>query len=81
MDSKTTYYKVIMEEEGMVRRELLRTKAKENLTVLMTEMIDGGRWDQFFNAAEELIKREAKSPSDEVVNAGAAQLQVNTLKQ
>lgn len=40
-------------------------------------MIDGGWWEQFFRRT----KREANSPSDEVEDAGAAQLQVNMLKQ
>lgn len=39
-------------------------------------MVDDGN-----SFSEELIKREATSPSDEVEDAGAAQLQVNTLKQ
>lgn len=39
-------------------------------------MVDDGN-----SFSEELIKREANSPSDEVEDAGAAQLQVNTLKQ
>lgn len=47
----------------------------------MTEKIDEERWEDFFNAAEELINREANSPPDEVEDAGGAGLEVNTLKQ
>lgn len=77
-DRRKTYYKLILEEEGLVRKDLLRKKAKEKLTDLLKTMIEEGQWEKCFNAAEELIKREENSPF-ELQEVGTVQFQVNAL--
>lgn len=77
-DRRKTYYKLILEEEGLVRKDLLRKKAKEKLTDFLKTMIEEGQWEKCFNAAEELIKREENSPF-ELEEVGTVQFQVNAL--
>lgn len=62
----------------MVRKELLRKKAKNNVTDFLKTMIEEGQWEKCFNVAEELIKREENSLF-ELEEARTVQFQVNTL--
>lgn len=63
----------------MVRKEFLRKKAKEKLTNKVKKMIKKKQWEEIFNAAENLIEKEATPPSVvELARSRSAQFQVNT---
>lgn len=58
------YYKLILEEEENVLKEILTTAAKEKLTNEIQDKLRNDKWTECFDVAEELINKNAK-PFDE----------------
>ncbi|CAK6984367.1 unnamed protein product, partial [Scomber scombrus] len=57
------YDELILEEEENVLTELLRKAAKEKLTEEMTAKINGTKWEECFDVAEDLIKDDNTPPT------------------
>ncbi len=61
-NSKNQYYKLILEEEENVLKELLTERAKGHLTAKIKDKLGGSKWEECFDAAVELIEKDPAPP-------------------
>lgn len=64
-ERKHLYYKLILKEEKNVLKEILRKYAKERLREEIESKIRGGRWEECFDVAEELVRASAQPTCSE----------------
>lgn len=62
---KFVFDKLILEEEGKVLKEILRTAAKEKLKEAFIDKIGKREWKECFNVTEDLIKSEESTLSEQ----------------
>lgn len=55
-NTKTEFYKLILEEEKNVLDEILRNSAKQKLSQKVNERLNSEQWERCFHAAAELIE-------------------------
>lgn len=61
---KFEYDRLILEEEGSVLEEILKTAAKEKLKEAFIDKIGKKKWNECFNVAKELIKSKESTLSE-----------------
>lgn len=62
---RAVYYKLVLEEERNVLKEILMTKAKEDLTKAVSERIQAQEWETCFDVATDVIKNFPNSQRKE----------------
>ncbi|XP_045911360.1 actin cytoskeleton-regulatory complex protein PAN1-like [Micropterus dolomieu] len=60
---KTSYLKVILEEEKDVLKEILTKAAKETLTEAVESKLRSEQWEGCFDVAKDLIKDDSTRPT------------------